>query len=142
MTAPRYEPAPVEEVDGPTLLAITRLMEVRGEIELLKGEAEVLTQHIAAGLSRSTVITGIDGHPWRATVARGDPRVKVDLVVLSRYPEVYERATKRVLDAEAFRRLAKAGVLTPELVQAACTFTDPDPSVRFTRLGTEEDTDE
>lgn len=144
MTDPQYEPTPVEEVDGPTALAIARLQEVRSEIELLKGEAEVLTQHIAAGLRRSTVITGIDGRPWRATVVRPDPKVKVDLNVLSRVmpAEYYDQATKRVLDTDGFKRLAKAGVVTPEMVQAACTFTDTNPSVRFIPYSTEETTNE
>lgn len=144
MTDPRFTPAsPPEEVDGPTALAIARLAEVRSEMEMLKGEAEVLTGFIAAHVKRSTVITGPDGEPWRATVVRPKPRVAVDLHVLSRYPELYEATTKRVLDTNAFKRAARAGAITAEMVASICTFSEALPSVRFTPFGSEDtDTEE
>jgi hypothetical protein len=139
MTHPQFEPTPVEEVDGPTLLAIARLMEVRSEIETLQAEAKVLTMEIEKGLHRSTTLVGSDGQTWRATIVRPDPKVKVDLAALSRYPEIYARATKPMLDSEAFKRMAKAGVITREIVEHTCTFTPVSPSVRYVPFGEKEE---
>lgn len=131
-----------EDIDGGTQLAILRLMEVRSEIESLQAEAKVLTMTIEAAVHRSAMVYDAAGNPWRATVVRPDPRTSVNLDVLAaRYPEIYERATKRVLDSEAFKRMAKAGVLTPAVIAETCQFTDTSPSVRLVPFtASEEDT--
>jgi len=128
-----WSATPFENPDA--YIRLLRLMEVRSQIDVLAFEAKALTMELEAIIPKTALFVDPAGIPWRGTVVRPDDTIDVDLAALeSRWPELYIRLTKRVVDRKALNKALRAGAVTQEVAQATMSTHPNSPSVRLTRV--------
>lgn len=121
--------------NGDLLQLLWRLEDLKAKKAEVDDELKVVTMAIEQQVERSAVFTDPNGRPVRATVVRPAPTVKVNLdLVAEMRPELYQAITKTVLDGGALKKAFHAGMVDPDIAQAAMWKSDISPSVKLTFL--------